>query len=186
MEKTVDTLVPGEVLLVDAKGVSGGKIMLQYAEIISNPNATSSNPLVAAFNASDPRFKSRARRAWQSVEKSDAEKLLGIKLGDMEKGDVKELNILNPKVNGSSIKIQITETTKPDEYQKENIKTTAKRAGPDGDFIKHGGAFIFSNTEPIPEELRKHTFLTADPSEEVPAEAETEAKAEVSVDELTA
>jgi len=182
MEKTVDTLVPGEVLLIDAKGVSGGKIMLQFAEIISNPNATSSNPLVAAFNASDPRFKSRARRAWQAVEKSDAEKLLGVKLGDMEKGDVKELNILNPKANGSAIKIQVTETTKPDDYQKENIKTTAKRAGSDGDFIKHNGDFIFSNTEPIPEELCRHTFLEADPSDEAPATKE----ADVSVEELTA
>ena len=90
MSKTVETLEPGETLLVSAKGINGGKIQLEFAEIIRNPNAKSSNPLVAAFNASDSRFSSKARRAWQAGEQVDIERLLGLTLGTMEKDDVKE------------------------------------------------------------------------------------------------
>lgn len=165
MSKTVETLEPGETLLVSAKGINGGKIQLEFAEIIRNPNAKSSNPLVAAFNASDSRFSSKARRAWQAGEQVDIERLLGLTLGTMEKDDVKELNILNPKVNGESLKIQVTETVEADDYQKEHIEDTAKRAGKDGDFIMSGGKHIFSNTEIVSGEVQ-HTFLVPDSSEE--------------------
>ena len=171
MEKTVDTLVTGESLLVAAKGVSGGKIQLEFAEVISSPYARASNPLVAAFNASDPRFSTGARRAWMSGQKSDIERLLGISLGDMDKGDVKELNILSPKVNGQELRVQITETIDADDYQKENIETTAKKAGPDGDFITSGGKHIFSNTTVVAGEA-SHIFLAPDASEASPEPAE--------------
>ena len=165
MLKTVDTLVPGETLLVSAKGVKGGKISLEFAEIIRNPNAQASNPLVAAFNASDSRFSSRARRAWMSGEKSDIERLLGIQLSSLEQGSIKELNILSPKVNGAELSVQITETVTPDDYQKDNIETTAKKAGADGDFIMSNGKHIFSNTTVVAGDVN-HTFLAPDSSEE--------------------
>ena len=165
MSKTVETLVPGETLLVSAKGVKGGKISLEFAEIIRNPNAQASNPLVAAFNASDSRFSSRARRAWMSGEQSDIERLLGITLGSIGQGDSKELNILSPKVNGVELSVQITETTTPDDYQKDNREDTAKRAGKDGDFIMSDGKHIFSNTTVVGGEAN-HTFLAPDSSEE--------------------
>lgn len=175
MSKTVETLMPGETLLVAAKAVSGGKIQLEFAEIIRNPYAQSSNPLVAAFNASDSRFSSRARRAWMSGEQSDIERLLGIQLGSIEQGASKELNILNPKVNGVELSVQISETTSPDDYQKENIESTAKRAGAEGDFIMSDGKHIFSNTTVVAGEAN-HTFLAPDSSEESmePVSAQTD------------
>ena len=163
MEKTVDTLVPGECLLASVKAVKGNKYQLEFAEVISNPNAVSADPLTALFNASDPRFTSKARRAWKSGEKSDIESLLGITLGNMSEGDVKELNILNPTMGDKSLKIRILETVEPDDYQKDNIETTAKKAGADGDFIYSGGKHIFSNTRIVATDGEvDHIFLPAD------------------------
>ena len=134
METTVKTLVKGDSLLVAAKGVKGNKIQLEFAEHVTSPYATSSNPLVSALNKSDDRFSSKPRRAWISGEKADIEELLDIKLSEMNQGDVKELNILNPKIKGQKVRVQINETTTPDDYQKENVEDTAKRAGSEGDF----------------------------------------------------
>jgi hypothetical protein len=164
MEKTVDTLVPGECLLVAVKAVKGNKYQMEFAQVISNPNSTSADPLTALFNASDPRFTSRARRAWKSGEKSDIEALLGIQLGSMSEGEIKELNILDPQVGGKSLKIRVIETTDPDDYQKDNIEATAKKAGSDGDFIYSGGKHIFSNTRIVATDGgdADHIFLSAD------------------------
>ena len=173
MDKTVDTLVPGESLLVAVKAVKGGKYQIELAEVISNPYASSSDPLTALFNAGDPRFSTKARRAWRSGEKSAMENLLGIKFDGMAEGDVKELNILNPKAGGKTLKVRVMETTTPDAdrpnstYQKDNIETTAKRAGADGDYIFHNGEHIFSNTKIVATngEDADHIFLAPDSSE---------------------
>tara|TARA_Y100000310_G_C20651426_1_gene799650 strand:- start:1584 stop:2138 length:555 start_codon:yes stop_codon:yes gene_type:complete len=184
MEKTVDTLVPGEVLLVAVKAVKGNKYQMEFAEIISNPSVASSDPLTAMFNQGDPRFSTRARRAWRSGEKSAIEALLGIELGSITEGQSKELNILNPKVNGKSLKIQVIETTDADDYQKDNVETTAKKAGSEGDFLFYGGKHIYSNTKIVFTEGgdAEHTFLQADP----PIEEATPAPAPASAEELSA
>ncbi len=165
MATTVETLNQGDVLLVAAKGVKGGKIQLEFAEHITNPYAQSSNALVSLFNKSDKRFSSKPRRAWMSGEKTDMEGLLGIKLSDIGQGEIKELNILNPKVKGQRIRVRVYETIEPNDYQKDNVEDTAKRAGSEGDFIFHKGQHIFSNTEAIMGEP-KHRFLEADVEED--------------------
>ena len=165
METTVDTLEKGDSLLVAAKGVKGGKIQLEFAEHVTNPYAAASNSLVSDFNKSDSRFSSRPRRAWISGEQVDIEKLLGIKLANMSEGDTKELNILNPKVKGNKVRVQIVETTDPDDYQEDHIEDTAKRAGSEGDFIFYKGKHIFSNTSVVTGEPM-HKFLPGDSAED--------------------
>jgi hypothetical protein len=158
-EKSIN---PGETLLSKVKAISGGKYQLEFAELIQNPTAKGGNSLVGLLNKSDDRFASaKPRRAWISGEKSDIEGALGFKIEDMEPGDDKFLNIVNPEIGGDRVRVQITETTVGSEYQLENLEKSAKRAGADGDYITHGGEYVFSNTDPVIGKA-KHTFLASD------------------------
>ena len=161
----VDNLKPGETLLVKARGVKGGKVELEFAEQISNPNKKGiSNPLVALLNASDDRFSAnKARRGWITGTATDIQKLLGIDVSSLTLGQEIVFNKLNPTLGGERLRLQVVETTKADEYQAENIDTTAKRAGKDGDFITHKGMYIFANVYVVPCSGEvKHTWLEAD------------------------
>lgn len=178
----LDTLVPGQCLLVGARKVKNGKIQLEWAEKINNGVRAFS--ALQLLNASDERFSSGARRAWFPTESIDVEKHLGINLSDGNEAwylttntsgndvEIMDLNILNPYTEIEGIKyyfrMQITETIEPTEWQKENIETAAKRAGKEGDFITHDGDYIFSNSFIIlvnPEDEKdevKHSFLKPD------------------------
>ena len=127
-----------------------------------------------------------ARRAWQAGTPADLEALFGVNLGDDQdwimddRGfEILSANILNPKVvfNGQELKlrVQIVETTKPDEYQANNVESTAKRAGRDGDYILHKGSHVFSNATVVFHEPAD-VYLESDPRV---GEIETQNKAEV-------
>ena len=107
------------------------------------------------LNASDERFStnSSGRKAWMTATTTEAATLCEVEekmLAEMEVNQVLELGIENPAItfNGItySIKVEIFETTEPNDYQAKNIEKTAKRAGKDGDFLTFEGNYIFSNT----------------------------------------
>ena len=79
--------------------------------------------------------------------------------------EVLPLNILNPIaiVNGEEIplKVEVAETTQPNEYQLNNIETSAKRRGKDGAYCTHKGLHIFSNAF-IAFNKANHVFLEMD------------------------
>lgn len=165
------SLQANQVLMLQARKVRGGKIQIEFAELIDSGRVV--NPL-GLFNKSDDRFNSggKARRAWLTAESKDASKLLGIDFSDAADwitdslgNDVLELNVLNPivNVNGTvhTLKVQITETTTPTEYQAANLQTSAKRKGKDGAFITHQGMYVFANTQVVFDKA-VHTFLEAD------------------------
>lgn len=161
---SLETLTPGNSLLVQAIQVANGKIQLEIAERLEG--AAQANPL-AVFNKSDERFsQGGARRAWLTCEPQDASELLGVDLtsgyamGETGK-QVKPLNIANPSVDGNVLRVQITETVEPNAWQMENLETAAKRRGKDGDFITHKGMYIFANGQVCFGEPN-HTFLEAD------------------------
>ena len=162
---SLDTLNPGDSLLVSSRRVANGKIQLEVAERLEG--GSSSNNLLGMFNKSDERFtQGGARRAWLTCEPSDAAEILGIDLSDGyttdERGrDIKPLNVLNPSMGGTVLHVQVNESTEPSEYQAMNIETAAKRRGKDGDFITHQGMYIFANTQVVSGEAQ-HTFLEAD------------------------
>jgi len=107
------------------------------------------------LNKSDDRFATRARRAWITAEPMDASDAFDINFGDDgdwymgDKGEVMDINILNPTYKGVSMKLRIFETTTPNKWQEANLETSAKRRGRDGDYITHNGEYIFSNTDMI-------------------------------------
>ena len=166
---SLEGLQPGETLLINARQVSNGKIQLEFAEKI----AAKDRPVSALtiLNASDDRFSSGARRGWATAEPVDAANALGVNFGDdgdwyaTERGEMMDLNILNPMFLTSRFRLQIVETTEGTEWQQANVERAAKRAGKDGDYITHDGQYIFSNSNVVLMEgdvAPTHTFLSAD------------------------
>ena len=162
----------GQTLLLQARKVNGGKIQLEFAEIVQSRSNTV-NPL-ALFNKSDDRFsQAGARRAWLTAEQKDASAYLGIDLSDNNADwevddsgrEILVLNIINPSIqlNGEShsLKVQVNETVAPTDWQAANIDTAAKRRGKDGAFITHKGMYIFANTSVVFDKA-SHVFLEAD------------------------
>ena len=161
----LETLTHGQTLLVQAIQVNGGKIQLELAEKLESNGEVN---LLQMFNASDDRFSRGARRAWLTAEPGDAEKILGIELTKFDTNingkPAMMLNVLNPTVNGMRMRVQITETTVPTEWQAGNIDQAAKRRGKDGDYILHKGQYIFTQSDVVLKEP-EHTFLEADAPE---------------------
>lgn len=161
---SLEALTPGNSLLVQSRQVANGKIQLEVAERLAS--AAQSNPL-AVFNKSDERFsQGGARRAWLTCEPGDAADLLGIDLSSgyspNENGQmVKPLNISNPTVGGTPLRVEIVETVEPTEWQMANLQTAAKRRGKDGEYITHNGCYIFANSRVCFGEPQ-HVFLEAD------------------------
>ena len=82
---SLETLTPGQTLLVHARKVNGGKLQLEFAEKLQQADRPVN--ALAVFNKSDDRFSNGAgaRRAWMTVEPSDASEILGIDLSDESK-----------------------------------------------------------------------------------------------------
>jgi len=177
MFNTVNTgslqgLQVGQTLLLHSRKVNGGKIQLEFAEVL-NSGSNTVNPL-ALFNGSDERFtQGGARRAWLTAEPKDASKYLGIDLSSTNPGwtidemgrEILPLNILNPKAKVGdeeiALKVEVVETTEPTDWQRSNISTAAKRRGKDGDYITHKGMYIFANTR-VAFRTANHVFLEPD------------------------
>ena len=168
---SLETLTPGQTLLVHARKVNGGKLQLEFAEKLQQADRPVN--ALAVFNKSDDRFSNGAgaRRAWMTVEPSDASEILGIDLSDESKyttdamgRDIMPLNVLSPKAGDHTLRVQIVETTNASEWDAQNIETRAKRRGKDGDFITHKGMYIFTQSTVVFGE--PNVFLEADaPSE---------------------
>ena len=164
-------LQAGQCLMIQARKVKGGKVQIEFGEIIDSGRTV--NPL-GLFNKSDDRFNvgNKARRAWLTAEPKDASNLLGIDMSnqadwitDQLGNEVLQLNVLNPvvNINGTThqLKVEIVETVEPTEYQAANLQTSAKRKGKDGDFITHRGMYIFANTRLVFDKAN-HILLEAD------------------------
>lgn len=159
--KSVENLEGKEMLLVSARKVNGGKYQLTFAQKVDNPHARPAS-ITGLLNASDERFASdglgKPRYAWISGEAADIKATFGIDLSDLANvGDVKELNILNPKAKGMDLNIQITETAEGTAYDVANFETRAKRAGKGGDFILTAkGEFIYVKSTVVAGEPKHH------------------------------
>ena len=160
--KTIENLEQGEMLLVSARKVNGGKVQLTFAQKIKNPNVRPQS-IVGALNASDDRFSQSGgpRYAWIAVEPKDASEALGLDFSSLkEVGDEMDINKLNPTLNGESLSIQITETTDGTDYEVSNYEDRAKKAGPQGDFIlTDKGEYIYVHSTVIAGEA-DHFFYT--------------------------
>jgi hypothetical protein len=161
--KTVDKLLKGETLIIDVKKVAGGKIQIQFGEIVRDPN----RPIdaVGIFNASDERFTGpKARRAWMSAEPKEAKALIP-QISDKidaclaeEDGEAIECNYLNPTVGGERLRLQVRETTVGTDWQMKNLERAAKYSPSNQRYLFHNKKSIFSRAVVVIGEPR-HTFL---------------------------
>ena len=149
---TLDTLNKGECLLLSAHKTKSNKVQLQFAE----KKSANSNSILARLNKSDDRFSSRATRCWLTVECSDVKELMGLDVSlssdkwvidTSTKKEIMELNVLNPVMDDKLLRILVVECTTPTDYEKANIKTSAKRAGKEGEYIMHKNQHIFMHKD---------------------------------------
>lgn len=130
----METSRKNPVTLVSAKAVAGGKITLDFTQLIERENASTS--LTSLANKSDERFNQvKPRHAFITGTPVDYKDLFGIDFSDLKEGEEMEINQVEPIVNGELLNIQLVETTKGTEWQMANLDKAAKRAGKDGDFI---------------------------------------------------
>ena len=156
MEKL--NLLPGQMMLVSAKAVNGGKVSLEFAQMVDTGKESAS--LTGLLNASDSRFNQAAsRRAWHTGQPEDIKAIFGVDVSGLELGQELEIGQLDPKVNGKPLNIQIVETTEGTDYDIANFDTRAKRAGKDGEFITTStGEYIFQKLDVVIGEA-KHRFI---------------------------
>jgi hypothetical protein len=158
-----------KIVLESAKGVAGGKIQLQFSQMVDLGNR--SENALALLNASDERFaQAKPRYAWLTAEPKDAATQLGIEaLASLAEGEVLQIDAVDPRFASrpdTSLNIEIVESTEGSEYDKENIETRAKRAGKDGDYIMKNGKHIFTKTR-VAIGTPKHNIFTETTRQEV-------------------
>lgn len=151
-------LLPGQMMLVSAKGVNGGKVSLEFAQSVETGKESTS--LTGLLNASDERFnQAKPRRAWHTGQPEDIKKIFGVDVAGLGYGEELEIGELDPKVNGKPLNIQIVETTDGSDYDIANFETRAKRAGADGEFITTAdGEYIFQKLDVVIGQA-KHRFI---------------------------
>lgn len=156
IEAEVLLLEEGDVMLVSAREVNGGKISLEFAGKVSGPNGLN---LTALLNESDDRFnQTKPQRAYMSAEPKDVQRYLGINLDSIEteviqtkKGDreVYPIGILNPSIAGRKINIQIQERLGLEtDWEKENPEQAVKQDG-NGNFLGKDGQPIIRKAVPV-------------------------------------
>lgn len=167
---SLSTLKEGQTILINGRKVKGDKIKLEFGEIIKSPNSGQSS-ILGELNFDDERFtNSGVRRSWMTGTVEGINKVLGIRLDTTsdwymtEKGEMVDLDILNPcHTDGTRLRMLVTETTEPTEYQQENVDTTCMRRGKDGDYITHQGSNMWSNTTIVKtNDGVEHTWLDRD------------------------
>ena len=137
------------------KGLDGGKIQIEIAEIISAQAVNSASLL----NIGDARFsQAKARMAWQAGEPAQIAKVFGIELAKLTAltvGESLEINQLNPtiEVGGTkyAFRVHIKESVQPTEYEANpangGVEKFAKINPTTQKQITHNGNLIFSHTE---------------------------------------
>jgi hypothetical protein len=137
------------VTLKSVKAINGGKVSLEFTQIVNQSNASAS--LTSLLNADDERFnQSKPRHAWLAVSPALVKEHFGIDCSDLKVGEILEIDQEEPTINGQLLNIQLTETVKGSEYDNANVDKAAKRAGKDGDFILTAkGEFIFTRVDVV-------------------------------------
>jgi len=170
---SLDTLKVDDVILTHVERTANGGYRAEFVEHI-NRGGTGSDDVLAMMNASDPRFQRGSKTyTWVPATITDVETLLNIDGLDIENSEfvsitskagkvrqVVPLNILNPEFNGNKLRVEITETTTPTDWQKAN--GVGHKVNPaTNEILLKDGQKIYRNTkmtikEPV------HTFVQHD------------------------
>lgn len=158
----VKNIQEGTVILMSAKKIKGNKISLEFAEKVQGSAGVN---ITSLLNESDSRFNpSKAVRAYQSAEISDAKKYLSIDLSELkseviERNDgttheVYPLGIIDPVIVSHPMRIQINE--------KVGLQTDWERENPNKAIKQNGnGLYLVVDGEPI---VRTYSVVTGTPN----------------------
>lgn len=134
--------------LTGVRAVKGGKFQIEISQKVEKP--TQGSNLLALMNEGDERFsQSKERKAWMTAEGAQIKALFGIDCSTIKEGFPLVCDIVAPEVKGDLLNIQVVETIVPNEYQKENVLSTAKQyVDKDGvtQYLRKGNNFIYSNS----------------------------------------
>lgn len=172
VQQAINNLNREECIILSARPVSGGKVQLEFAEIIPSLTSNSSSPILGELNKSDERFTGRsARRAWISVEPEDTKKefpAIADKIDQaIENNEKVFVGYKNPQMFGMPLHIQINEDHTPaNEWEEDNLERSAKQDGNENYLLKQG-KLIFSHTDVVAGEVDhqavQHDSTTTDP-----------------------
>lgn len=162
--KQLDNISKGEVILTRVRKVKGGKVDLEFAQIIETPSASriSDGGFAQMINYDDERFNNTApRRAWQGGTPAGLKKAfpqLSEEIDEVASGelyDSVEVNWLNPRIKNENgelkpVNVQIIETLQPNSLDMlRGIDETAKQDGNGNYLLTEDNEFIFSHTRPV-------------------------------------
>ena len=124
------------------------EVQLVFAEIIERPT---NRRALADFNASDERFGNRSiQPVWMKAMLSDVKVLMPEAFKACEQAiqdqDYASLDILNPTLGGQRLRIEITETHCPTQWELENLEFSAKIDG-DGKYLHSNQYAIFMHSD---------------------------------------
>lgn len=162
IDSTINDMNEDEVFILTTRPVGGGKVQLEFAEIIPTP--ASEGNVLGEFNKSDERFSGRAaRRAWLSAEPEDVQRILPEIMSEvrecLDSGEKVFVGYKNPQMpNGDSLKIQVEESHTPEnEWEMNNLDRSAKQNG-EGEHLLKDGKLIFSHTSVVRRKAN-HVFI---------------------------
>ena len=172
---TLTALKTGQTLLTKVIKTSTNKVQVEFAEKITNPNATSSSlgsgfsNALGALNFGDDRFTQvgGVRYHWASIEPEALEIMLDIEHLDLVGGEytfetdsngkqkeIMYLNISNPMcivdpstgdASPKRFRIRIVETTDGTDYDVENARY--KTRGKGGEPVLHNGNYVYNRNQ---------------------------------------
>ena len=152
---SLEKLKVGQSLLTNVRKVEGGKYSLEIAELVEGKSLN----VAGLLNRSDERFKNpiSARRAWTTGEANDIKEELGIDVTaltyeEIEGRIIAEVNVVNPSIRGTRLRVQVVETTEPTDFQLENKERTVKQiTNKDGvtTYFKNDGKWIFTRSQVV-------------------------------------
>jgi len=149
-----------KAILTAIRAVAGGKFQFEITQVVEKPNRGAN--LLAIMNKGDERFEqAKPRKAWMSAVPSQIKEYFNVDCSAIKEGAPLSMELIDPKVDGHSLNIQVNETTTPNEYQSKNILSTAKQyVDKTGKtvYLRSGNDFIFSNPTVVAGEP-KHVFV---------------------------
>lgn len=187
IEKAVELLEEGQVLLTYVRPVEGDKFSVEFAERITSE---STNTLLQIGNFDDERFQNgnSPRRAWGNFSEAGLKKVFKIDLSNLklqtkkkangQKMEVYAIGLANPTA-GRPIHLEVRERkqselvpyskneetgevigSKWDTWALENVEQAAKNNGR-GSYMVADGELVFSRVLPTNAKVR-HTFVEHD------------------------
>lgn len=138
---------------------NAGEVQLVFAEKIDRP---SNRRAIADFNASDERFHSgNIQPVWLKAMYADVKTLMPEAVTAckqaIEDQDYVSLDIHNPTLGDQRLRVEITETHKPSQWEQENIEVAAKQDG-EGNYLHWNHLAIFMDADIVKGEP-KHRFI---------------------------